>query len=117
MESPRGTSVDFGQYLFVVGAHRANLTLVVLGAVAEPHLGIFVGLQSGELLLAKLLLQTVTLFSQLLQFDAVQVHVGAALSDIVLHGGHFLLRGGELLLNAALLLLGVLEVVVNLLVG
>lgn len=100
----------------MVGAHGADLALVVLGAVTQPQFGVFVGLQSGELLLAKLLLQCITLLPQLLQLNPVQVHVGAVLGDIVLHGGHLLLRGGELLLDAALLLLGVLQVVVNLLV-
>lgn len=103
-------------YLLVVGAHCADLALVVLGAVAESHFRVLIGLQSGELLLAKLLLDHITLLAQLLQLNPVKVHMGAILGDVVLHGGHLLLRGGELLLNAALLLLGVLQVVVNLLV-
>ena len=52
-----------------------------------------------------------------MQFDAIQVHVGAVLRDIVFESRDLLQRGSKLVLNAPLLLLCVLQMVVHLLKG
>lgn len=62
-------------------------------------------------------LECVAVLAEFLQLDAVQIHVGTALREVLLEGLNLGLGGRELLLYASFLLLRVLEMVVDLLVG